>query len=51
VEWATWDHPDHAYQFGPLKENGEYSPDSIQRDTLERLVGFLNKYVRDRVIE
>jgi acetyl esterase/lipase len=51
VEWATWDHPDHAYQFGPLKENGEYSPDSIQRDTLERLVGFVNKYVRDRVTE
>lgn len=51
AEWATWDHPDHAYQFGPLRENGAYRPDSIQRDTLDRLVTFINKHVRDRVTE
>jgi dienelactone hydrolase len=49
VEWATWNHPEHAYQFGPLKENGEYRPDSIQQATLDRLVEFLNQHVRDRV--
>jgi acetyl esterase/lipase len=48
AEWATWDHPDHAYQFGPIKSNGEYRPDAVQQDTLDRMVVFLNKHVRDR---
>jgi dienelactone hydrolase len=49
VEWATWDHPEHAYQFGPVRTNGGYRPDSTQQATLDRLVAFLNEHVRDRI--
>lgn len=46
VEWDTFDHPEHAYQWGPVR--GEADPDELQRATLDRVVSFLNEHVRDR---
>ncbi len=47
AEWASWDHPAHAYQWGPRRQDGGYAPDAIQRETLDRVVAFLNRHVRD----
>ncbi len=48
AEWATWDHPEHAYQWGPDSSSGRYEPDPVQQATLDHLVAFLNRNVRDR---
>jgi acetyl esterase/lipase len=48
VEWATWDHPEHAYQFGTQRTNGTYERDPIFDATVGRIVEFLNRHVRDR---
>lgn len=60
VQWATWDHPEHAYQWGPRKketaagrqskDKGDiagYEPDEIQRITADHVIAFLNEHVRD----
>jgi dienelactone hydrolase len=47
AEWATFDHPEHAYQWGPLRDEGGYEPDALQSATVERVVEFLNANVRD----
>jgi hypothetical protein len=47
AEWATFDHPEHAYQWGPPRGEGGYEPDALQSATLERVVEFLNVNVRD----
>lgn len=46
VEWASWDHPEHAYQWGPRRGPHGYEPDPIQQATLERVVGFLNQHLK-----
>jgi hypothetical protein len=61
VEWDSYDHPEHAYHWGPIRTQkvigyegsvadveGTYESDRIQRETVERVVGFLNDHVRDR---
>jgi predicted acyl esterase len=48
AEWATFDHPEHAYQWGPSRTAHGYEPDEIQAATLDRVVSFLNRNVRDR---
>ncbi len=48
AEWASWDHPEHAYHWGPPRRDGGYAPDPIQRETLDRVVAYLNRHVRDR---
>ena len=58
VQWTSWDHPEHAYQFGPRRIEtetaykqsisvfeSEYQPDKIQQETLDHIVDFLNKHV------
>lgn len=45
VEWDSFDHPEHYYQWG--NDDGS-PPDAVQEATLERVVGFLNAHVRDR---
>lgn len=61
AHWASWDHPEHAYQWGPRKtetvqeyhgaivvtESG-YKTDDLQRKTLDTVVAFLNEHVRDK---
>lgn len=48
AEWASFSHPEHAYQFGPRREPDGYRPDAAQQATLERVLAFLDTYVRDR---
>jgi dienelactone hydrolase len=48
VEWASFSHPEHAYQFGPRRGAEGYRPDSVQQSTMERVMAFLNANVRDR---
>ena len=45
--WASWDHPEHTYQFGPRRNEAGYQPDEVQQETLDYIVTFLNKHVRD----
>ena len=47
AEWATFDHPVHAYHWGPDSDAGDGEPDEVQRATLDRIVEFLNANVRD----
>ena len=48
AQWASFSHPDHAYQFGPRRGVDGYRPDAVQQATLDTVVGFLNANVRDR---
>lgn len=48
AEWASFSHPEHAYQFGPRRGPDGYRPDSTQQATLERVLQFLDTHVRDR---
>ena len=60
VEWASWDSPDHAYQWGPrrteetvnsdgfVETRSTYDLDEAQQATLDRTIAFLNEHVRDR---
>ena len=45
--WQTFDHPEHAYQWGPRRTGARYDPDEVQRATLEAVADFLNAQVRD----
>jgi acetyl esterase/lipase len=49
AEWVSFSHPEHAYQFGPRRGADGYRPDPVQQATLETVVAFLNKQVRDKV--
>ncbi len=49
AEWASFSHPEHAYQFGPRRAGDEgYAPDAAQRATLAHVLSFLDRHVRDR---
>ncbi|MDO8212512.1 S9 family peptidase [Conexibacter sp. CPCC 206217] len=43
VEWTSFDHPDHAYQFGPRREAGGYFPDAVTVATADRVIAFLGE--------
>jgi hypothetical protein len=57
VEWASWDYPEHAYQWGPrrtgeasdesgdVRSRGGYDLDPVQRDTIETMVAFVAEHV------
>ena len=48
VSWASFSHPEHAYQFGPRRSADGYLPDPVQQATLEHVLMFLDHHVRDR---
>lgn len=48
ASWASFSHPEHAYQWGPRRTGERYEPDDVQTRTLETVVAFLNEHVRDR---
>lgn len=48
VEWASFSHHDHAYQFGPRRGAEGYRPDGVQQSTMEHVMAFLDANVRDR---
>lgn len=37
AEWASRDHPEHAYHWGPRRQDGGYALDPIQRETQDRV--------------
>jgi len=58
VRWASWDHPEHAFQWGPYRSTGDvayngslfeaerfYDPDEAQRDVIDTVVAFLDEHV------
>ena len=48
-QWASFSHPEHAYQFGPRRDgDGGYRPDAVQVATIEHVLAFLDTHVRDR---
>ena len=48
VEWASFDHPEHAYQFGPRRTpDGGYDPDAVTVATADHVIAFLTTRVRD----
>jgi dienelactone hydrolase len=47
VEWASFDHPEHAYQFGPRRQDGAYAPDAVTIQTADHVLAFLVERVRD----
>ena len=60
VRWQSWDHPEHAYQWGPYRTStvdeyegsvplttSTYEPDDVTVDTLDTVVEFMNEHVRD----
>ena len=50
VSWATWDHPEHAYQWGPQRADEGYAVDDVTVATADHVIGFLNRHVRDRSV-
>lgn len=62
VEWASWDHEKHAYQWGPRRTetvadstrppsmtgiDARYDVDPLTKETIDRVVSFLNDHVLD----
>ena len=44
-EWASFSHPEHAYQFGPRRTADGYRPDAVQQATLNRVLAFLDTHL------
>ena len=47
VSWATLDHPEHAYQFGPRRSaGGAYELDAVTGETHDAVLAFLLEHLR-----
>jgi dienelactone hydrolase len=46
VEFVTFDHPEHAYQFGPRRTEAGYEPDPVTRATHDAITAFLVRRLR-----
>lgn len=61
AEWVTWDHPDHAFHWGPrrtetvggyegsnwLDVESTYDVDDVTETAVDRVLSFMNAHVRD----
>ena len=60
VQWESFDHPEHAYHWGPIRSQkvvgyegsvadveGTYETDPLQEATLARVLEFLNEHVKN----
>lgn len=58
VRWESWDHPEHAFQWGPYRSTdvveyegsvadveSRYDVDDLQRDVIDRTIAFLDEHV------
>ena len=45
VEWASFSHPAHAYQFGPRRNRDGYEPDATTSATFAHVLGFLERHL------
>jgi len=61
VQWKSYDHPTHAYHWGPRKQEkvtefhgtilnleSGYEVDEITKQTMDEVVAFMNQHVRDK---
>lgn len=62
AEWVSWDHPDHAFHWGPRRSEAvtgyegsnwtgvesTYDVDAVTKAAIDRVIDFLNDNVRDR---
>jgi len=46
VEWESYDHPMHGYVFPERGADGEYEVDDIQRESINRLIAFLDRHLK-----
>jgi acetyl esterase/lipase len=46
VEWVSYDHPMHGYIYPIRGDDGAYLVDETQRDAIDRVVGYLDRYLR-----
>ena len=46
VEWESYDHPMHGYVFPERGADGEYEVDDIQRAAIDRVIAFLDRYLK-----
>jgi acetyl esterase/lipase len=46
ASWTSFDHPLHAYQFGPRRQDGRYPRDPVLERTVDSLVAFLDHNVK-----
>jgi acetyl esterase/lipase len=46
ASWTSFDHPEHAYQLGPRRQDGTYPSDPVLAQTVERVVAFLDDNVK-----
>ena len=47
VEWESYDHPMHGYVFPERGADGEYEVDDIQRESIRRLIAFLDRHLKN----
>jgi dienelactone hydrolase len=46
VEWVSYDHPMHGYIYPIRGDEGAYLVDETQRDAIDRVIGYLDRYLR-----
>lgn len=47
AEWVTYDHPEHGYIYVSRNDSdGEYHPDDVQIESVNRTIEFFDKYMR-----
>jgi dienelactone hydrolase len=46
VEWESYDHPMHGYVFPERGADGKYEVDDIQREAIDRVIAFLDRYLK-----
>jgi hypothetical protein len=46
--WVSFDHPQHAYQFGPRGQDGRFAGDAVLTQTVDRIVAFLDENLKER---
>ena len=47
VEWVSFDHPLHGYIYPLRGEDGSYDVDDVQREAIDTVVSYLDRYLKD----
>jgi alpha/beta hydrolase fold len=52
VSWASFDHPEHAYQFGPRRADDRgYGLDAVTEETHDAVMAFLLEHLRPALVD
>lgn len=46
ASWLSFDHPQHAYQFGPRRQDGRFVSDPVLAQTVDCVVAFLDEHMK-----